>query len=62
MQSFTDDYGATYTIHETTFPNPVTGASTVLFVLVNESGAILRASTATWDAKAWVRDFALQSV
>ena len=62
MTTYIDEYDSIYTIHETTFTNPVNGNPTVLFVLINESGTVLRASTATWDTKVWVRDFALDLV
>lgn len=60
MTFYESDLGSKYSLHEVTFPNPVTGADTVLFVLVNESGFILRASTATWDVNSWMRDFSLE--
>ena len=60
MTYYIDDYNSTYTIHETTFTNPVNGNPTLLFVLVNESGTVLRASADTWSPKTWVSDFGLR--
>jgi len=58
--AYTDDYGSSYSIHETKFVNPVTGADTLLFVLVNESGTVLRASSDTRAPREWVKDFFLK--
>lgn len=60
MNTYIDDYNCVYTIHETTFTNPVNGNPTLLFVLVNESGTVLRAATETWSPKTWVNDFGLR--
>lgn len=59
MTKFVDTYGSSYSITETTFLNPVTGAETVLFVMVNESGCVLNVSTHTWAPGDWVRDLEL---
>lgn len=60
MTNYLDDYNSVYSIHETTFANPVNGNPTTLFVLVNESGTVLQASTASWSPSHWVRDFGLR--
>ncbi len=51
--------GLEYTIHETTFINPGTGLETLLFVMVNESGAVAKVTTSSMDAARWVREFDL---
>lgn len=57
--TYTSPDGATYVAHETTFVNPGNGLETLLFVLVNESGAVVRVTAASMEAARWVEDFDL---
>ena len=59
MNNYTDSYGSTYVIHETTFVNPASKNETLLFVLTNESDSVLAVSTASWDIKSWIQSFGL---
>ncbi len=59
MNNYTDSYGSTYVIHETTFVNPANRNETLLFVLTNESDSVLAVSTASWDIKTWIQTFGL---
>ncbi len=59
MNNYTDSYGSTYVIHETTFVNPASKNETLLFVLTNESDSVLAVSTASWDIKTWIQTFGL---
>jgi hypothetical protein len=54
--TYTSPEGINYTIHETTFLNPGTGLETLLFVMVNEGGAVIRATASSMEAARWVRD------
>ena len=51
--------GVIYDLHETKFINPANGLETVLFVLTNESGAVVRTSASSWDVRKWVDEHAL---
>jgi hypothetical protein len=51
--------GVIYILHETSFINPGNGLETVLFVLVNESGAVVRTSASSWEVNRWVFEHAL---
>lgn len=54
--NYTSPEGINYAIHETTFINPGTGLETLLFVMVNEGGAVIRATASSMEAAKWVRD------
>lgn len=62
MNKYVDSYGSTYIIHETSFVNPANRNETLLFVLTNESDAVLAVSTTSWDVKSWVQSFGLTAV
>jgi hypothetical protein len=51
--------GIIYILHETSFINPGNGLETILFVMVNESGAVVRTSASSWDVKRWVWEHSL---
>jgi hypothetical protein len=57
--TYTSPEGLEYTIHETTFINPGTGLETLLFVMVNESGAITKVTASSVEVVRWVREFDL---
>jgi hypothetical protein len=57
--TYTSAEGHRYTIHETTFLNPGTGLETLLFVMVNESGAVVKVTTSSMEVVRWVREFDL---
>jgi hypothetical protein len=57
--TYTSAEGHQYTIHETTFLNPGTGLETLLFVMVNESGAVVKVTTSSMEVVRWVREFDL---
>ena len=57
--TYTSPEGINYTIHETTFINPGTGLETLLFVMVNESGSVVKVTTSSMEVVRWVREFDL---
>lgn len=51
--------GIEYKIYETTFINPGTGLETLLFVMVNESGSVVKATAASMEAARWIDEYQL---
>jgi hypothetical protein len=60
MTNYLTPDGVPYILHETTFINPGTNLETLLFVVVNESGAVVKACASSTEIVQWINQYELR--